>query len=301
MIAINRNIECMKNGGGLRVVALAACALIAATWSTCCYAKETPPVPVSSPADAWSYADVADLVLTAPVVLTARVVEAIPVTDGSAGTARSATIRTYVTADVVALIRGSNSGIAPRIAWLADVPVDARGKLPKLKKAQVVIAALPVPGRPGELRLAARDAMIAWSPKFEARVRATLAASLAADTPAVITGIGSAFYSPGNLPGEGESQVFLTTTDARPVSLNIVRRPGQAPRFAVALGEIVDEAARPPARDTLGWYRLACTLPRALPPAAVADLSESDAAAARADYGLALDVLGPCTRVRAAR
>ena len=79
----------------------------------------------------------------------------------------------------------------------------------------------------------------------------------------------------------------------------MLRRPGQATSWAVALGEIVDEAARAPARDTLGWYRLACFLPRTLPRVAIADLSEGDAAAARADYGFVIEAMGPCTRTRA--
>jgi hypothetical protein len=78
-----------------------------------------------------------------------------------------------------------------------------------------------------------------------------------------ITGIGRAFHVPGNLPGESETQIFLQTADSRPVSLSVLRRPGETPRWAVALSEIVDEAAVPPAPGTLLWYRLACTLPRA--------------------------------------
>ena len=68
--------------------------------------------------------------------------------------------------------------------------------------------------------------------------------------------IGNAFHVAGSLPGEGETQMFLTTADARPVSLSILRRPGEQPRWAVALAEIVDEAAGPPQRDTFLWYRL---------------------------------------------
>jgi hypothetical protein len=34
-------------------------------------------------------------------------------------------------------------------------------------------------------------------------------------------------HVPGNLTGEGETQVFLSTTEGQPASLSIVRRPGQ--------------------------------------------------------------------------
>ena len=253
--------------------------------------------PAASPADRWSYADVADLFLAAPIVVTARIAEAIPVKEPTNTPARPSMIRYYLVADVIALIRGTG-GVPSRVSWIADVPLDSRGKSPKLRKLQVLIAALQVAGRPADLRLAARDAMVPWSATLEARVRATVASGLAADTPPRVTGISSAFYSSGNLPGEGETQIFLTTETTRPVSINVLRRPGQATSWAVALGEIVDEAARAPMRDTLGWYRLACFLPRTLPPAAIEDLSESDAAAARADYGFVIEAMGPCTRTR---
>jgi hypothetical protein len=100
------------------------------------------------------------------------------------------------------------------------------------------------------------------------------------------------------LPGEGETQIFLTTAAAQPVSINILRRPGQTPAWAVSLGEIVDEAARAPAAETLAWYRLACFLPPALPQSAIAELSDSNAAAARSDYGLVIGAMAPCVRTR---
>jgi hypothetical protein len=143
--------------------------------------------------------------------------------------------------------------------------------------------------------------MIPWSAPLEGRVRAVVASGLAADAQPRVTGIASAFHSPGNLPGEGETQVFLTTINAQPVSINVLRRPGIDPQWAVALGEIVDEAARPPAPETLGWYRLACFLPGELTAAAVGDLSPSDAASARDDYRFVMQSLGACTRIRASR
>ena len=102
------------------------------------------------------------------------------------------------------------------------------------------------------------------------------------------------------VPGEGETQVFLQTADQRPVSLSVLRRPGEEPRWAVALSEIVDEAAGPPPRDTLLWYRLACGLPRALPPRSTAALAPGDAEIAQADYRFVLAALGPCVRRRTA-
>jgi hypothetical protein len=252
---------------------------------------------VVSPADRWSYADVADVFLAAPIVATARIAQAIPVPQQGNTVGRPATIRYYLVADVAALIRGTG-GVPPRVSWIADVPLDSRGKPPKLKKLQVILSALPVAGKPAELRLALRDAMVPWSAALEARVRSVIASGLAADAPPRVTGIAGAFHSPGNLPGEGETQIFLTTAAAQPVSINILRRPGQTLAWAVSLGEIVDEAARAPAAETLAWYRLACFLPPALPQAAIAELSDNDAAAARSDYGLVIGAMAPCVRTR---
>nr|MDP8994164.1 hypothetical protein [Pseudomonadota bacterium] len=119
--------------------------------------------------------------------------------------------------------------------------------------------------------------------------------------PPQITAVGRAFHVPGSIPGESETQIFLQTADQRPVSLTILRRPGEQPRWAVALSEFVDETAVTPRRDTLLWYRLACTLPRTLPPQSLRDASRTEAAAIQADYRLVIDALGPCVRNRARR
>ncbi|CAN5244775.1 hypothetical protein BH09PSE3_BH09PSE3_13680 [soil metagenome] len=242
----------------------------------------------------WHYADVVDVFAPAPVALHATIRTATRLKDEST---RAGTIRFYVEADVVALIRGPG-GVPPRLSYVVDVPVDSRGRPPKLKKADVLIAALPVKGRPGEIQLSARDAQLMWSPALDAQVRAVIAAVLAPGAAPVVTGVGSAFHVAGSVPGEGETQVFLTTASGAPVSLSILRRPGEAPRWAVALGEIVDEAAAPPTRNTLAWYRLACFLPRTMPDSAVTELPAADAAVARDDYAFVIGELGICERTR---
>ena len=255
---------------------------------------QQPPPP--GPAASASYADIADLVLAAPIIAdaTIRSTTRLKGTD-AAGVPPGAT-RLYVEADVTALIRGAG-GLPPRIGWLYDVVPDGRGRLPPFKKARVLLFARAAPV-PGQVQLVAPDAQAGWTPDLDARVRAVARAALAADAAPRITGVASAFHSAGALPGEGETQLFLATADDRPVSLSVLRRPGERPRWAVALAEIVDEAAAPPARDTLLWYRLACFLPRALPPRATADAAPADADAARADYAFVLEQLGPCGRTR---
>jgi hypothetical protein len=245
------------------------------------------------------YADLADLVLASPVVAVATVRSAARIKGAEAAAVSAGTARLYVTADLGALVRGT-AGLPPRVGYLLDVPLDARGRVPKLRKQRVILFARAVSGTPDQLQLAAPDAQLAWTAPAEARVRRVVTEVVARDAPPAITGVGNAFFVAGALPGEGETQVFLQTADGRPVSLSVLRRPGEARRWAVALSEIVDEAAGPPRRDTFLWYRLACGLPRALPPAATQQLGEAEARAAEEDYRFVLQQLGPCVRERAA-
>lgn len=244
------------------------------------------------------YADLVDLVLAAPVIADATIRSTARIKGAEAAGLPPGLVRFYVEADVLALVRGPE-GLPSRIGYLLDVAPDAGGRLPNFKKARVLLFARPVAGSPDQLQLAGPQAQKSWTPDLDSRVRTIVRAAIAPDAPPVITGIGHAFYVPGALPGEGETQVFLTTADGRPVSLSVLRRPGERPRWAVALSEIVDEAAAPPAPDTLLWYRLACTLPATLPDHSTATLAPSDAESARADYRFVIDALGPCGRTTA--
>ncbi|MGP7796053.1 hypothetical protein [Sphingomonas sp. CLY1604] len=264
-------------------------------------AQSAPNVPLSGMIEGGpGYADLADLVIASPIIADAAIRSAVKLKGAdSAGVAPGFT-RFYVEADLVALVKGAG-GLPPRIGYLLDVAPDSSGRLPKLKKLRVLLFGRPVAGMPNQIQLVAPDAQVAWTPANDQRIRAIAQALVAADAPPVITGIGNAFHVPGALPGEGETQVFLTTNTGAPVSLTVLRRPGEQPRWAVALSEIVDEAAAPPARDTLLWYRLACALPAQLPARSTAQLAESDAGIAREDYGFILQQLGPCGRTRTIR
>ncbi|SEN24434.1 hypothetical protein SAMN05192583_2351 [Sphingomonas gellani] len=270
------------------------------------------PIPVAAQSDAPAapmtavsgqqipYADVADLVLASPVIADAVIRSTTRIKGAEAAGVPEGHARLYVEADLTALIRGAG-GIPPRIGYVLDVAPDAAGRLPKLKKERVLVFARQVAGGDGaQLQLVAPDAQRTWSPALDATARAISREALASDTPPRITGVGHAFHVPGSLPGEGETQLFLTTADGRPVSISVLRRPGERPRWAVALSEIVDEAAAPPRPATLLWYRLACALPATLPDRSTADLTAEDAAAAQEDYRFVLSALGPCGRTRAA-
>jgi len=256
--------------------------------------------PASAAVDAGgaAYADLVDLTLASPVIADAAIRSTTRIKGAEAAGVAAGRQRLYVEADVTALVRGQ-AGLPPRIGYVLDAPTDDRGRAPKLKKARVLLFARPVANLPDQVQLSAPDAMLPWSAAVDAQVRAIARAAVAADAPPAITGIGNAFHVPGALPGEGETQIFLIAAGGRPVSLSILRRPGEQPRWAVALSEIVDEAAGPPAKDTLLWYRLACGLPSALPETATARLDPANATIAQEDYGFVLAQLGPCGRRRA--
>ena len=253
--------------------------------------------PTAAPVAAPTYADVADLADHAPMVVDATVRRVAALPPERAATVRPGEVRLFVEADVTSLIRGAGP-LAGRISYLVDLPRDARGKPPKLKKARVLLFARPVAGTTGSVQLIARDAQLAWTPELDALTRRILTEMTAPEAPAPITGIASAFHSPGTLPGEGETQIFVRTANSAPASLTVRRSPGTNPRWYVAFGEIVDEAAPPPQRDTLPWFRLACGLPERLPAAALEGQSAASMATARDDYARVRASIGDCPRSR---
>jgi hypothetical protein len=245
-----------------------------------------------------AYADLADLALAAPVTAQVRLTRSAEVKREQATGVKPGLARFYVEADIVALIKSSDS-IPSHVNYLVDLPRDARGKAPKLRKgSEFLVFAAPVRGRPDSLQLIAPDAQQAFTPDQAGTVRAILKEAAGTEPPPRITGIGRAFHVPGSIPGEGETQIFLQTEERRPVSLSVITRPGEQPRWAVALSEIVDEAAALPQRNSLLWYRLACSLPRALPEQSLAESDAANAAAAAKDYAYILEQLGPCGRSR---
>jgi len=247
-----------------------------------------------------TYADAADLALAAPVAAHVRIRRASALRERDVTGVTPGHRRFFVEAEIVSLIRGP---VQPaRVSFLVDLPNDARGRAYRVpRRAEFLLLAAEVVGRPGELRLAAPDAMIPYTPAEADRFRSIIREVVAEDAPPRITAIGRAFHVPGSIPGESETQLFLQTENQRPVSLSILRRPGEQPRWAVALAEFVDETASVPQRDTLLWYRLACTLPRTLPRQSVGEASAEEARAIAADYRLVTDGLGACTRNRTVR
>lgn len=249
----------------------------------------------SLPGPVLTYADLADLSLASTLVGYIRIRKAQALKPGQSVGLLPGRKRYLITADLVSLILG-DGGLLPRIAFLADVASDSRGKQPKLGKAQMIVFAVPGGGRLDEVRLVSPDAMISATPDALAKVRSILSQARATDAPLPLGGITDVYHVAGSIEGEGETQIFLQTTKGVPVSLSVTRLSGQEPQWSVALSELVDEGLRPPPRDTFLWYRLACFLPRTLPAQSIADLATSDAESARRDYGFILSSLGPCPR-----
>lgn len=239
------------------------------------------------PATATSFADLAALSLAAPVVVRATVYKAERLGPRDAPGVMPGYARILVSAATGAAIVAPGA-VPPRIAYLTDVALDGRGKLPK-QLGQDLLLFLRGDTVPGQFALVDAHAAIPWTADADATVRAVLTAARSGTVPTV-TGISSAFRVPGGVPGEAESQFFLSTADGKPVSLVVLTRPGQARRLTIALGDVIDDAATGVVPGTLLWYRLACSLPATLPASLDAGADVTD------DYRFVLTNLGPCGR-----
>ncbi len=237
-----------------------------------------------------SYADLADLTLAAPAIVRATIVSATRIADRDSPGLAPNRVRLLVTAAVDASITAPGA-IPATLSWLWDAPVDSRGKAPK-PKGIVVLAWLAAPAADGKTRLIAGAAQQAWDAGLEARVRAIATEARSGSVP-VITGVTNGFRADGNVPGESESQFFLTAADGKGLTMVVTSRPGERRRVAIARGDVIDEAATPVQPETLLRYRLACFLPDRLPAAA----GGGDAALS-ADWQAGLAALGPCGRTR---
>lgn len=241
-----------------------------------------------------SYADIADLAAPAEVIVEGKVRTLIALKAPSPAPPPDR-IRYYAELSASAAIRAP-AALPPTLSFLIDLPT-TRGAAKQVKGRSLILFGHPGQ-RPGQFQLLSSTALLPLSPDTDSRVRAVAADVAAADAPPAVTGVAEAFHVAGTVEGESETQIFLSTASERPISLSIIRRPDQAPRFGASLGEIVKENPTLPQRDTLLWYRLACGLPQRLPASALAGIGPREADAARADYAAFLSELGPCNRTR---
>lgn len=244
-----------------------------------------------------SYADLADLSESAKIVVRVEVKKASRLKPEQAGNVPSGWARFYIEGQTTSLLFGQ--GIGESVNYLADVKLAADGKAPKLRKTQVMLFANPVPGKPDSLQLVAHDAQVPADAVLDGRVRSLLTEMVSPEAAPRVNGVREAIYVPGNLAGEGETQIFLSTQKGDPVSISVVHRPGVPAKWGVSLSEIVDQSAEAPARNTLTWYRLACFLPRELPRNAIVTGTANERIKAADDYRLVMNQLGPCGRTRA--
>ena len=242
-----------------------------------------------------TYADMVHLAEAAPLVVRAVVTDQVALKPERAPGVAAGHVRLYIEAETQALIAGK-APLGQELQYLVDVPLDARGKVPKLKKSQVLLFARPVPGNPRMLQLVGDGAQQPYDAALEARLRPVLTALVAPDAPPQVLKVADALAVEGTLAGESETQLFLDTKSDGPVSITVVRRPNQPVRWGVSWSEIVDQSARPPRKDTLEWYRLACSLPRELPAGASLSRDARARALAARDYAFVIEQLGACDR-----
>ena len=287
---VNRNL--MRSFKGLLVSAiLSGTALIAPAM----LASQNPVREVITPAQAATYVDLVDLAERSDMVIRVEIRRQIVVEPDRAPGLEPGFARLYIEARTLDLIAGS-SAVGESLAFLVDVPLNEKGKPSKYKKRQMLLFADRVPGRRGSIRLTGKQAMLDYSPELEARLRPILTQLAGSDVPPLVTGIGDALAVQGTLVGESETQIFITTKDRSPVSITVLRRPGQPTTWGVSWGEIIDSAARAPSRETLRWYRLACALPDRLPSNANLAREPETRRLAEVDYRFVIEELGPCAR-----
>jgi len=288
-----------RNMSAARSRALAAALALAATFSTVCAHAQTRPAPVVAPVPVpvATYADLAKMAEEATVVALVEVRNQAVVPPQRAPGLAAGQARLYVEARTAALL-AARAPLGESISYLVDVPLDSKGKPPKLRKQRFLIFADAVPGRPGTLQLVEEGAQVPATAEGEQLARTVIAALAVPDLPPAITGVRDVMSVAGNLVGESETQLFLDTVTSEPVSLSVVRRPGMDPQWGVSWSEIVDQAARAPAPQTIEWYRLACALPAQLPAGAYLQDDRDARVRAEADYRYILEQLGPCERLR---
>jgi hypothetical protein len=255
--------------------------------------------PFAVPGTGAAYADIADLVVLSPLILDAQIRKVTKLPETQSVGVPPTVVRMLVEADVTALIRGTD-GFAARARFLLDVPKNAKGKIPKLQRRRYFLLGSKSAGLPGTMKLARPDALVEWSVENDATLRAITKEAVQLGAPQAVSGITSAFHTAGTVIGESETQIFLRTSGGEPISISVLSRPGQTKRWAVSTGDVIDESAVAPARNTLLWYRLACALPRTLDARLVESAEPQSVAAAQADYRFVMESLGPCGRTRAA-
>jgi len=242
-----------------------------------------------------TFADVAALSERAGLVARVEVKRLAQVEQARAAGVRPGFGRFYIEGKTGALLIGK-APLGENVKYLVDLPLDAYGEGPDLKRQDVFVFARRVPARPDELQLVTPTAQLPWSLEGATRLRTLLRSMVSQDAPPKITGVSELMHVPGNLAGQGRTQIFLSTEDGSAASIAVTHEPGAPLSWGVSFSEVAARGRNSPERNTLAWYRLACFLPDAPPPGA--NLSKTDHARTLAldDYRFVLNELRPCSR-----
>lgn len=262
------------------------------SFSTTCFAD------AAKAQSAPTFEDLADLSDASDHILRVRVIKQATVEAERSPGLKPGFVRIFAVGTIKQVLHGGE-GLTEVVRYLVDLPTDTQGKAPRIKGDQYLIFARSVPGRPGEIVLAFPGAQLLADAELEGRLAPLVAEMYGPGAPPRLTGIGTVLSVAGNLAGESETQIFIDTRDSGPVLLSVLRRPGLPPSWGFSWSELVDQAEQPPARGSVAWYRLACTLPPAIPPAAHRSGSPEDRRRAALDYALVIESLGQCRRTQA--
>ena len=239
--------------------------------------------------------DLIDMAVDAETILSATVTKTRTIPQDKSPGLAPGYRRLLVDAEVDALLTARGS-VPAEIKYLVDLPEDARGRAPNIREQRVLLFLGREYG-PGEFALAHKYGQQPWTSERETDVRRFVTELADPKLNALApTEVVSAFHVPGSLPGESESQVFLQTEAEQPMSLVILNRPGETPRYAVATGDIIDPNAGAPAKGSVVALGMACDLPAALPDDVLEEKSPSERAALEKDFAFVREQLGECER-----
>jgi len=273
----------------ISIKALGASSLAVAALALATPAHAQPAMQPAGP----TYPDLVELSKRAGMVIKARVQTVSRLDPAQVRNPTALHDRFYAEAQTEALIYG-RQGIGPSLRYLIDLPQDR----PELSGRDVLLFAWRVPDKASDIKLVDPTAQVLWSPVQEARVRSILSELVVPGAPTPVTRVRELMFVPGNLAGQGQTQIFLDTKGGRSAAITVRHRPGSAPSWGVSFSQVADGAGTPPPHDSLAWYSLACFLP-AYPPAA-ANVSRSSAKKEQAltDYRMVVSSLGTCNRTR---
>lgn len=246
---------------------------------------------LSPGAPGWT--DWADLALASPIVLVATITHIDRLSARDSPGLRPGEARVLVHARLDHVLKAAR--IMPaEAAWFWQGRLDANGRIPFARQDRVLVFARPLSGgaRPEvqPLQLISANGQQPHDAQAMDWLRAILQeAQRSESVPAMVSGIETAFRTVGDLPGESESQFFLTTRSGRPLTLIIRRRADQPAEVVASAGELLEQAQAVRPRSLL-WRALACGLPAALPE------EHADQEALVADYQLARERIGSCDR-----